>query len=322
MDAPIRLLSLTKDYGKVRAVDRISLDIYEGEVFGLLGPNGAGKTTTLLMLTTVIKPTSGDAYVYGYSITKQPHKVREVTGIAFQEPKLAWINTPWDILIWHAKVCGLSGNKAKETVESVLKDLDMYEVRKKFAHQLSGGQRKRVEIAKVLIQNPKLAIFDEPTSQIDVAGKHKIWDAIRSLTDKGSTIILATNELYEADVLSDRIAIIHKGRLVTCDTSANLKDTIPGGDVIEIQTDVQVDKHMISLLEDLNEIHKIVPLEENKLRIFLNMAERVLPKIVDTFNKNKVKIKSVRMSEPSLDDVFMHYTGMGLEESYREVQRV
>ncbi|MEM3641236.1 MAG: ABC transporter ATP-binding protein, partial [Candidatus Bathyarchaeia archaeon] len=144
-------------------------------------------------------------------------------------PKMLWVSTPWDVVNWHAKVCGLSADERKRRVKEVMDALDMWEYRRKSVYTLSGGMRKRVEIAKILIQRPKIAIVDEPTAQIDVVGKHKIWNMLRELRNEGSTIILATNELYEADVLSDRVGIMHKGKLLVCDTPKRLKDSIVGG---------------------------------------------------------------------------------------------
>ncbi|MEM3055099.1 MAG: ABC transporter ATP-binding protein, partial [Candidatus Bathyarchaeia archaeon] len=192
----IRIENLTKKFGNFLAVDHLNLEVEEGEILGLLGPNGAGKTTTILMIATVIRPTEGTAYVGGYDIRRNPDKVRELLGIAFQEPKMLWVSTPWDIVNWHAKVCGLQKEERKHKVKEVLEALDMWEYRHRNVHTLSGGMRKRVEIAKVLIQKPKIAIVDEPTAQIDVVGKHKIWNMLRQLREEGTTIILATNELY------------------------------------------------------------------------------------------------------------------------------
>ncbi|MCD6241908.1 ATP-binding cassette domain-containing protein, partial [Candidatus Bathyarchaeota archaeon] len=191
----IEIRNLTKKFGDFIAVDHLNLSIEEGEIFGLLGPNGAGKTTTLLMLTTVIKPSEGTAIIGGYDIRTNPDKARKLIGMSFQDPKLLWVDTILDVLDWHAKVCGLSRQERKNRVEWALKELGLWEIRRKKIHALSGGTRKRIEVAKILIQRPKIAIVDEPTAQIDVVGKHRIWNMIRALRDEGSTIILATNEL-------------------------------------------------------------------------------------------------------------------------------
>ena len=311
----ISTADLTKKFKDLVAVDHLSLNINEGEIFGLLGPNGAGKTTTVLMLSTVIKPTYGTAIVGGYDIRKDPNKVRNLIGICFQEPKLLWVSTPWDVLNWHAKVCGLSTQERKKRVEQVLKDLNMWEHRGKKVHGLSGGMKKRVEIAKILIQRPRIAFIDEPTAQIDVVGKHKIWNMIRALRDEGSTIILATNELNEADRLSDRISIMHKGKMLVCDVPKILKDNIPGGDIVDIQFEKEAEQQMLKEITNFQEVSDLTVLKPNEIKIYLNKVEEFVPQIIEHLLKNDVSIQSIRMSEPSLDDVFVHYTGLTIEEA-------
>ncbi len=316
--AIIQTVDLTKNFEDLIAVDHLNLTIEDGEIFGLLGPNGAGKTTTVLILSTVIKPTEGTALVGEYDVRKNPDDVRKLIGICFQEPKLLWVSTPWDVLNWHAKVCGLSTQERKKRVKQVLGDVNMWDARHKSVHGLSGGMRKRVEVAKVLIQRPKIAFIDEPTAQIDVIGKHKIWNMIRELRDEGSTIILATNELYEADVLSDRVGIMHKGKLLICDTPKKLKDSIPGGDVVEIRLEKEVTQNSLEELKNLREVADVMKISSRDLRVYLNKVEEVVPQIMMLFLKKDLPILSINMSEPSLDDVFVHYTGLTIEEAQQK----
>jgi len=314
----IRIVNLTKKFGEFTAVDHLNLEVEEGEILGILGPNGAGKTTTLLMLMTVIKPTEGTAFIGSYDVTREPDKARTLVGMAFQEPKLLWVDAPWDILNWHAKVCGLSAEERKKRVRWALEELQLWNERFKSVHAFSGGMRKRVEIAKILIQRPKIAIVDEPTAQIDIVGKHRIWNMLRELRDEGSTILLATNELYEADVLSDRVAIMHRGKLLVCDEPKKLKDSIPGGDVVEIAIEKAVPSEVVEKLKGIQRVVNVLAIKEDYLKIYLNNAEEVLPKIMEFFMKMHVQIKSIRVSEPSLDDVFAHYTGLTIEEAQRK----
>jgi ABC-2 type transport system ATP-binding protein len=317
-DSPIIQISdLTKKFGKMTAVDHLNLTINEGEIFGLLGPNGAGKTTAILMLTTVIRPTEGTATVVGFDIRKSPHKAREMIGVCFQEPKLLFVSNPWDVLNWHAKVCGLSTQERKKRVKWALQEVNMWDDRKKRVHSLSGGMKKRVEIAKILIQRPKIAIVDEPTAQIDVVGKHRIWNMLRDLRKEGSTIILATNELQEADILSDRVAIMHKGQLLVCDTPKVLKDSIVGGDVMEVQLEEEAPQKVVTDLESFQEIVTVKRIGSGLLRLYLNQVEAVTPKIMKFFYDRSLRISSIHLSEPSLDDVFSHYTGLSLEEAQK-----
>jgi ABC-2 type transport system ATP-binding protein len=311
--AIVKIRGLTKRYGANLAVDHLDLEVQDGEILGLLGPNGAGKSSTLLMLSTIIKPTEGTAEVGGYDVRKNPYEVRELIGIAFQEPKLFWVNTPWEILNWHAKVCGVKN--PRQSAEKMLKELDLWDARKKFAHELSGGMKKRVEMAKIMLQRPKVAIVDEPTAQIDVSGKYQIWDMIRTLRDEGSTILLATNELGEADRLSDRVAIMYHGKLRVLDTPRNLKDSIPGGDVIDVRVEAPVDNKTLAVMKEMPGIVDLAIVKSTHMRIYLNRAEKMLPKIMSRLNELGVRITSINMKEPSLDDVFFHYTGTVLDES-------
>ena len=313
----IQMKNLTKKFGNVVAVDHLDLEIEEGEILGLLGPNGAGKTTVILMLATVIRPNEGTAVVGEYDIRKNPDKVRGLLGIAFQEPKMLWVTTAWDLLNWHAKVCGLSTEERKRRVKEVLDAVEMWDHRKKTVHQLSGGMRKRVEVAKVLIQRPKIAIVDEPTAQIDIVGKHKIWNMLSDLRKEGTTIILATNELHEADVLSDRVGILHKGKLLVCDTPKKLKDSIVGGDIVDVQLEMDVTPRIIEELQGFKEVVKVLQIKPSHLRLYLNKVEEVVPRIMNTLQKANAPISSIRMSEPSLDDVFAHYTGLTIEEAQK-----
>jgi ABC-2 type transport system ATP-binding protein len=314
----IQIQNLTKKFSDVAAVDHLDLEIEEGEILGLLGPNGAGKTTAILLLGTVIKPTEGTALVGGFDIRKNPDKVRGLLGIAFQEPKMLWVVTPWDVVNWHAKVCGLSTEERKKRVKQVLETVDMWEARHKTVHALSGGMRKRVEMAKVLVQRPKIAIVDEPTAQIDIVGKHKIWNMLLELRDEGSTIILATNELYEADQLSDRVGIMHKGKLIVCDTPKKLKDSILGGDIIDIQLGKDASSRIVEELKGFKEVVDIMQVKPTNLRLYLNRVEEVIPQIMNLLTKMEMPVNSIRMSEPSLDDVFAHYTGLTIEEAQKD----
>lgn len=311
--AIVKIVGLTKRYGQNLAVDHLNLEAQEKEILGILGPNGAGKSSTLLMLSTIIKPTEGTAEVGGYDIRANPYKVREMIGIAFQEPKLFWFNTPWQILNWHGKVCGI--RNPRQAAERMLKELNLWEARNKYAHELSGGMKKRVEVGKIMIQRPKVAIVDEPTAQIDVAGKYQIWDMIRSLRDEGSTILLATNELGEADRLSDRVAIVYRGRLRVLDTPRNLKDSIPGGDVIDVRTENPIRDETLHQVKQISGVVELSLVKPSHLRIYLNRAEKMLPRIMSCLNDLAVDIASINMKEPTLDDVFFHYTGEVLEEA-------
>ncbi|PLJ78491.1 ABC transporter ATP-binding protein [Infirmifilum sp. SLHALR2] len=308
----VEIRGFTKRFGATVAVDGLNLDIYEGEIFGLLGPNGSGKSTTLLTLATVYKPTSGDIYVFGHSVSREGDVVRKYVGIAFQEPKALWIDTPYELLLWHARVMGYSSGEAKEVVRDVMERLNLWEHRKKQFYQLSGGTRKKLEIAKVLIQRPRIAIFDEPTAQVDVITKHALWDIIKELRDEGSTIIVATNDMFEAERICERIGIIYKGKLRALGRVDELKDQIPGGDVVEIhyEGDEAAVKRIVESLADVGKYQ----ISDHRVRIYLNKGEERAAEIISAFTMSNLKVKRIMIQEPTLDDVFFYFTGAALRE--------
>jgi len=203
--------------------------------------------------------------------------------------------------------------KRGDLIEQTMKELELWESRDKMFMHLSGGQAKRLETAKVLVQRPKLAIFDEPTSQVDLRGKRKIWDEIRKLRDQGSTVIVATNEVREAEYLADRVTILHKGQLVVRDSIPKLKDAIAGGDVVEVDFENPVSGR---LAEDLTSLGGSFSLSEERqqLRAKVSRAEDWVPKMTSASYNLGAKISSIRVTEPSLDDVFLHFTGKALVE--------
>ncbi|MCC6061799.1 MAG: ABC transporter ATP-binding protein [Desulfurococcales archaeon] len=311
-DVAISMRNFVKRFGDIVAVRGLNLDIYDREIFGLLGPNGSGKSTTMLTIATVYRPTEGDIYVYGKSVSRESDEVRKYVGIAFQEPKAMWIDKPIEILTWHARVIGYSMSDARRVVREVMEMLDLWEHRNKMFSELSGGTRKKVEVAKVLIQRPRVAIFDEPTAQLDVIAKHIVRKAIKELSREGSTVIVATNEMYEAEALSERIGIIYKGELKGLGTPAELKDKIPGGDIIEIHIEGSLDPLTKQMLAEKLGAYKI---DHNNglIRIYVDKGEEKITPAIEMLS-NKVKIKMISMKEPSLDDVFMFFTGARLGE--------
>ena len=312
MGVAVKAVNFTKRFGSTVAVDGLNLEVYEGEIFGLLGPNGSGKSTTLLTIATVYRPTSGDIYVFGHSVTREGDTVRKYVGIAFQEPKAMWVDTPYELLLWHARVVGHSSSEAKAVVKEVMERLGLWEHRRKQFYQLSGGTRKKLEIAKVMIQRPKLAIFDEPTAQVDVITKHALWDVVREMRDSGSTVIVATNDMFEAEKICERVAILYNGKLRALGTVRELKDQVPGGDVVEIVFEgprVVVERAH----EKLGGVSRYV-VGDGKLVAYMNRGEEVAAEIVNLLSASGVRIERIMVQEPTLDDVFFYFTGARLGE--------
>jgi ABC-2 type transport system ATP-binding protein len=305
--------ALTKLYGKTAALKGLDFTVDEKEIMVLLGPNGSGKTTLLLILATVLKPTSGKARVMGLDVTVEPTRVRQVLGISFQDARGFWRHKPAEILRFHATICGVPKSKREPLIEQVLKDLELWEARNKLFMHLSGGQAKRLEVAKILIQRPRFAIFDEPSSQVDLRGKRIIWDHIRGLREEGTTILAATNEVREAEYLADRVTVLDKGTSVVCDTVRRLKDEIAGGDIVELELDAPDKTGIQDSLSQIDGTVRVAPMGQNQFRAYVSMAESWVPKMTNLCYKKNVRVVSVRVTEPSLDDVFLHFTGRALE---------
>ena len=306
--------SLVKRYGKAYALKGLDFTVNPEEIMVLLGPNGSGKTTLLLTLATVLKPTAGTAKVMGLDVIKQPTKVRQVLGISFQDARGFWRHKPAEILQFHAAMCGIKKSERQALIETVLKELELWDARNKLFMHLSGGQAKRLEVAKLMIQRPKFAIFDEPSSQVDLRGKRTIWEQILRLRKQGSTILVATNEVREAEYLADRVTILDQGKSIVCDTVQNLKDKITGGDIVEIELEQSVDDTEIQ--RELGKIPgtaKLIPLEKNSYKAYVSIGEAWVPKMTSLCYEKKIRVSSVRVTEPSLDDVFLSFTGKKLE---------
>ncbi|HZY93989.1 MAG TPA: ATP-binding cassette domain-containing protein [Candidatus Bathyarchaeia archaeon] len=309
----VETLGLSKKYGKTEALRGLDFTVKEGEIMVILGPNGSGKTTLLMILCTILKPSSGTAKVMGLDVVQDGTKVREVMGIAFQEARGFWRHKPLAILKFHASMFGLDAEKRRDLIEQTMKELELWESKDKLFMHLSGGQAKRLETAKILVQSPKLAIFDEPTSQVDLRGKRKIWDKIKELRDHGATIIVATNEVREAEYLADRVTILHQGNRIVTDSISKLKDAIAGGDIVEVSFEDPASDTLVNDLKSLGGALSLSP-EGNQLRAKVSRAEDWVPKMASASYNLGAKISSIRITEPSLDDVFIHFTGKALEE--------
>jgi len=288
------------------------MSIHDEEILGLLGPNGAGKTTLMLMMGTVYRPTSGKISVNGLDVVQHPNDVRKMIGIAFQDPRVDGILGAFDVLNWHLKMTtSLDRAEREARVEKVLRAVDLWDARKKRTWLMSGGMRKKVEDCKVLAQRPKIAVFDEPTAFLDVPSRLLMWKMIRELRDEGSTVIVATNMMDEAERLSDRVAIVNLGKLVAIDTPEQLKSKTKGGEVLELTVGngQEFPRECLTQFSEVQDVNQ----ENNKVTVYLSGGRLLLPKIVETLTDRGVKIDSVHLKEVTLEDVFLNYTGHRLE---------
>jgi ABC-2 type transport system ATP-binding protein len=303
--------NLTKVYeGGVLAVDRISFEVEEGEVFGFLGPNGAGKTTTIKMLVTLLKPTEGEAKVCGYDVVRKAHEVRKSIGIVFQDPALDTELTGRENLDYHARLYGMSSDTRKRRIEEVLELVELTDRADDLVKKYSGGMRRRLEIARGLMHYPKVLFLDEPTLGLDAQTRRAIWRYIRRLNEEeGMTIFLTTHYIEEADELCDRVAIIDHGRIIALDRPSNLKDVV-GRDVIYVKS--SDDPKLAEALKSENWVNKVKVGEE--LAVYTSSSEKRIPLIFKVAQEVGVEIESINMKKPSLEDVYIYYTGRKMRD--------
>ncbi|UUX92599.1 ATP-binding cassette domain-containing protein [Methanoplanus endosymbiosus] len=301
---------LTKKFGDFTAVDSISFDINEGEIFGLLGPNGAGKTTTISMLATMLSPTSGKAEVAGHDISADEDGVRKSIGIVFQDQSLDEELTAWENMDFHGRLYRIPKQIRAERTEELLELVGLTERKDDFVKTYSGGMRRRLEIARGLLHRPKVLFLDEPTLGLDPQTRNYLWDYIDKLSrEMKITVILTTHYMDEADRLCGRIGIIDKGQIVALDTPENLKKRL-GGDVITIKSPDYsgkisgLEKSWIENTEGYNGFFTVA----------LHDAEEHLSELIETLINRKIKITSVSVHKPTLEDVFLHYTGRTIRD--------
>ncbi len=306
----IEFRDVWKSFKNVNAVQGVTCTIEDKEVFGLLGPNGAGKTTLIMTMATVLRPTKGDVVVEGHSALTEPDKVKSLLGISFQDPKYDRILSAREILQWHGKVTGIEKEEREKRIDAVLAKFGLTSEAKKRTWTLSGGTKKKIENAKVFVQRPKIAVFDEPTAYLDVPSRLMVWEMIDELRDEGSTVLLATNMMDEADRMSDRVGIMSKGTMVQVGSPTKLKGTLRGRDVIELKLEVPIPElpGEASKVEEVKDAHY----EGDVLKIVLSNGRELLPYIINMVTAKGGKVQSVTLKEPSLEDVFLHYTGTTL----------
>lgn len=308
----IRVKNLTKKFNGVTAVDQISFSVKTGELFGLLGPNGAGKTTTINLLSTLLKLTSGYGEVAGFDVSKHKDDVRRSIGVVFQEPALDIKLTGRENLEFHAMMYSMAKEKRRQRIKEVLELVELTEKEKVLVENYSGGMKRRLEIARGLIHRPKVLFLDEPTLGLDAQTRRHIWDYIKKLnTESAVTIILTTHYMEEADFLCERVAIMDNGKFVAIDSPDKLKDIL-GGDVVSLE--IEGDSNaLIDQLESLDWI-KTLTKHDNLLSLTMERGERRIPQLINTAQKNSVNVTCVNLRKPSLEDVFLHFTGKTIRE--------
>jgi ABC-2 type transport system ATP-binding protein len=304
--------SLSMQYGSLKALDNVSLEIESGELFGLLGPNGAGKTTLISILSTILPATSGNAFVCGYDVGKEESKVRQAIGIVFQDPSLDEELTGQENLDFHARLYGLDSRTRRTRAGEVLHLVGLEDRRNDLVKTYSGGMRRRLEIARGLMHTPTVLFLDEPTLGLDPQTRRKIWDYIRALKQSiGMTIILTTHYMDEADQLCSRIAVMDHGKIVALGAPEDLKGSL-GGDVLEIEV-VNANEEFTKSLNQHSEVCGVVA-QDGRLVLTVERGESFIPVVFETAAAQGVGISSVSMRTPKLEDVFLKLTGREIRD--------
>jgi len=317
----IETKSLTKSFGDLVAVNDISFSVEKGEIFGFLGPNGAGKSTTMMIFTTLLKPTSGQALVAGFDVTKNAKHVRENIGFVQQDTTVDEYLTGRENLLLQAKLNHIPKNEIDHRIDDVLDLIELTDKQDQAVVTYSGGMRKRLDIAGGLLHHPKVLFLDEPTVGLDIQTRRKIWEYIKKIhTEFEMTIFLTTHYMEEADSLCDRIGIMDHGKIQVIDSPQNMKNDL-GNEIISLL--VGENNNRDSFLSELKKIEFIKKIKEDdlKLTLFTSNGTEVIPKIFQISSQLEIKITSISLTQPTLDDVFISYTGHEIRDDDSKYNR-
>ena len=305
----LEVQNLSKTFKHVTAVDDISFQVREGELFGMLGPNGAGKTTTMRMLTTLLKPDAGTASVAGYDVIRSRTEVRASIGMVFQEPALDRQLTGRENLDFHGRMYGMKKALRKSRISEMLDLVELSDRANDLVETYSGGMQRRLEIARGLMHFPKVLFLDEPTLGLDTQTRRKIWEYLHKMnTEHKTTMILTTHYMDEADSLCDRVGIMDQGKIVALDTPRSLKDLI-GSDVITLELECGDCR----IFQKLDYVRDLVE-HGNRVSLMVENGERKIPILIAYAAEHNVQVLSVELHKPSLEDVFLRFTGTTLRD--------
>jgi ABC-2 type transport system ATP-binding protein len=316
----IEVHDLVKVYGKgekaTRAVDGINFDVAEGELFGFLGPNGAGKTTTIRILATLLRATSGTARVAGIDVAESPHEVRKRLGLALQQTTLDAFSTGRETLELAGRMHRLPGPEIRRRADDLLELMTLSKVANKLTGTYSGGMKRRLDLASALMHRPELLILDEPTEGLDPQSRSALWEELERINQAGTTMMLTTHYMEEADRLCRRLAIIDNGQIVVDGSPADLKRSV-GADTVVLEVSAAdgdgIVEHIRARLEGIVESEAVVA-HPVGVSLAVPNASAAIPAVLRRLEGDGVEISGLRMSQPSLDDVFMKYTGRSIRE--------
>jgi len=308
----IEVENLVKHYGEIKAVDGVSFSVEDGETFGLLGPNGAGKTTLMEILCGLRRFDEGKVTVRGFDLVKDSYKVRGSIGFCPQETLLYDLLSVRENLSFSASLYSLDSKKFKERVDFSAKVLGVGEFLNRRVQQLSGGMKRRANLAASIIHDPPIVILDEPTVGFDPAIKREFWDLIRNLKSYGKTVLLSTHDMHEADEICDRVAIMERGKVAALDKPRNLKETIGGRASIHVRVNASQTKRALAILKEFNGV-----LGDDEIEISANNPWETMTEVSNKLASQGVLTEKVEIVEPTLEDVFMKLSGRRLTEDSR-----
>jgi ABC-2 type transport system ATP-binding protein len=305
---------ITKVYGDFTAVDDVSFAVKQREIFGLLGPNGAGKSTLIRMMTTLLPITKGRAIINGFDVAKDPDDARQCMGVIPQAMTSDIDLTVEENLSIYAKLYGVPAREREKSINELLETVDLTKWRGAQTRTLSGGMRRRLEIARGLIHNPRIFFLDEPTTGLDPVSRVAVWEMLTTIKNKhGLTMLITTHYMDEADRLCDRIAIVDHGKLVALDSPIALKATVPGSNVIETQFS-HVPEDWTDQLQKLEDVTSVEAQGGDTYRILTSNGSKTTTELVELAVRSNVELKSLSVQNTTLDDVFVHYTGRQLRD--------
>ncbi len=310
----IEVEHIVKRYGTFTAVDDVSFSVYDGETFGLLGPNGAGKSTLIRMMTTLLPMTAGGARIAGHDVRTDPDGARRSIGVIPQALTSDLDLSVEENLNIYAKLYDVPPRQRKQNIEELLEVVDLAKWRSAQTKTLSGGMRRRLEIARGLVHSPKIFFLDEPTTGLDPVSRVAVWEMLTNLKNRRRlTILITTHYMDEADRLCDRIAIVDHGKLVALDTPKNLKDSVPGSNVIEAQF-LRPPADWPEELKRLDDVTSVQAEGGHAYRILTSNGSRTTTQLVELAVKAGIEVRSLTVQNTTLDDVFVHYTGRQLRD--------
>ena len=318
MPYAIEVQNIVKQYGDFTAVDHVSFDVKEGEIFGLLGPNGAGKSTLIRMMTTLIPITSGRALIAQHDVAKEPNAARRMIGVIPQALTSDLDLTVEENLNIYAKLYDVPAKERKRSIDELLGLVDLTKWRAAQTKTLSGGMRRRLEIARGLVHHPKIFFLDEPTTGLDPVSRVAVWEMLGNImSQRKLTILITTHYMDEADRLCDRIAIVDHGKLVALDAPMALKASVPGSNVIEAQFE-NAPADWEQRLHTLNEVTSVQHEGAGMYRVLTGNGSRTTTELVEMAVGAGVAVKSLSVQNTTLDDVFVHYTGRQLRDELQK----